>query len=146
MSLKAKTLPPLSVLKSRVKYSRVIAALCYFLLLISVTAWYLFIHPVDTANPWVIWLLHFLPLAAFIKVIQKANPRGHAWLCFLLILYFNEAVLAATTVVATRWYGLFNTIVIVVLFISAMMFARWGGQYHRHPEKPGNEQTATSNE
>ncbi|MEM5527582.1 DUF2069 domain-containing protein [Gammaproteobacteria bacterium AS21] len=146
MSLKAKTLPPLSVLKSRVKYSRVIAALCYFLLLISVTAWYLFIHPVDTANPWVIWLLHFLPLAAFIKVIQKANPRGHAWLCFLLILYFNEAVLAATTVLATRWYGLFNTIVIVILFISAMMFARWGGQYLRHPDKPGNEQSATDNE
>jgi uncharacterized membrane protein len=140
MSLKAKTLPPLSVLVPRVKLCRYLSVICYFALLASLTLWYLVIHPVDTANPWVIWLLHFLPLAAFIKVIQTGNPRGHAWLCFLLILYFNEAVLAATTVVDTRWYGTLNAFIIVTLFISAMMFARWAGQYKRHPQRSENEQ------
>ena len=135
MSLKAKVLPPISFLKPRVKLCRYLTVGCYFSLLISFSAWYLIIHPVNTANHWVIWLLHFLPLAAFIKVIQTGNPRGHAWLCFLLILYFNEAVLAATTVVSSMWYGIFNTLMVTVLFISAMMYARWAGQYARHPQR-----------
>jgi uncharacterized membrane protein len=135
MSLKTKVLPPISFLLPRIKICRYLAVASYFILILSLSAWYLIIHPVNTANPWVIWLLHFLPLAAFINVIQKGNPRGHAWLCFLLILYFNEAVLEATTVVVSRWYGTFNSLVIVVLFISSMMFARWAGQYNRHPDK-----------
>jgi len=134
MSLKAKILPPISYLKPRIKLCRYLTVGCYFALLISLSAWYLVIHPVNTANPWVIWLLHFLPLAAFIKVIQRGEPRGHAWLCFLLILYFNEAVLAATTVLASRYYGILNTLLITVLFCSAMMYARWAGQYRRHPD------------
>ncbi len=138
MSLQAKILPPLSVLEPKIKISRYLTVICYFLLLISLTLWYLFLYPIDTAHPWVIWLLHFLPLAAFIKVIQTGNPRGHAWLCFLLILYFNEAVLAATTVLETRWLGIFNSFVIVILFISAMMYARWAGQYKRHPDRVQN--------
>ncbi len=135
MSLRAKVLPPISYLQPRVKVCRYLTIFCYFSLLISFTAWYLFIHPVDTANPWVIWLLHFLPVAAFLKVIQQGNPRGHAWLCFLLILYFNEAVLAATTVPYSMWYGTINTFLITVLFTSAMMYARWAGQYFRHPDR-----------
>ncbi|EPJ43221.1 MAG: hypothetical protein OFPII_42920 [Osedax symbiont Rs1] len=138
MSLQAKILPPLSVLEPKIKTSRYLAVICYFLLLISLTLWYLVLYPIDTAHPWVIWLLHFLPLAAFIKVIQTGNPRGHAWLCFLLIMYFNEAVLAATTVLETRWLGIFNSFVIVILFISAMMYARWAGQYKRHPDRAKN--------
>lgn len=139
MSLKAKILPPLHILLPRVKICRYLSVICYFILLLSFSVWYLIIHPVNTANPWVIWLLHFLPLAAFIKVIQTGNPRGHAWLCFLLILYFNEAVLAATTVVNTKWFGLFNTLIISVLFVSAMMYARWAGQYARHPDRTVDE-------
>lgn len=135
MSLKAKVLPPINYLKPRVKVCRYLTVICYFAILVSFTAWYLFIHPVDTANPWVIWLLHFLPIAAFIKVIQRGEPRGHAWLCFLLILYFNEAVLAATTIEYSMWYGIINTFLITTLFISAMMYARWAGQYLRHPDR-----------
>ncbi len=135
MSLQAKILPPVSFLIPRIKICRYLSVTCYFILMISLSAWYLIIHPVDTANPWVIWLLHFLPLAGFIKVIQTGNPRGHAWLCFLLILYFNEAVLQATTVEFSKWYGTFNSLLIVVLFISSMMFARWAGQYSRHPDR-----------
>ncbi|MGB1239190.1 MAG: DUF2069 domain-containing protein [Pseudomonadales bacterium] len=136
--MKAKVLPPIDYLRPRIKLCRRLSIVSYFALLVLFTLWYLIIHPVDTANPWVIWLLHFLPIAAFIKTVQRGDPRGHAWLCFMLILYFNEAVLAATTVLDTRLFGSIYTLIVVVLFVSAMMYARWAGQYRRHPDNPVN--------
>lgn len=143
--MKTKILPPIEYLRPRIKVCRYLSVICYFSLLVLFSAWYLIIHPVNTANPWVIWLLHFLPIAAFIKVIQTGNPRGHAWLCFLLILYFNEAVLAATTVLDTRIFGSIYVFIVVTLFISAMMFARWGGMYKRHPDRLKDPRATTTN-
>lgn len=100
-------------------------------LLLLLSLWYLWLHPVGVNHPWVIWLIHVLPLACFIPTVRRASPRGHAWLCFVLLLYFNEAVLAAFTQVATRNFGLVYAALVMVLFTAAMLYARWGSQYQR---------------
>lgn len=110
--------------------SRAITRISYIALLLLFTLWYLLIAPAATANPWVIWLVHLLPLLGFAPVIISGNPRGHAWLCFVLLFYFLGAVLA-TLMPPTRWLGLAESLLLCVLFTSAMMYARWQSQLNR---------------
>ena len=117
-------------LAEKVKLSHLITKISYFALLILLTLWYLVIAPAQTDHPWVIWLIHFLPLVAFIRIVIKGDARGHAWLCFVLLLYFIGAVFA-TMMPLTRWLGLTEAILICILFTSAMMFARWKSQHDR---------------
>jgi uncharacterized membrane protein len=72
-----------------------------------------------------------LPLLAFAPVVIKGKPRGHAWLCFVLLLYFLEAVIAALIPPPTRWLGLIDCTLLVTLFTSAMLYARWRSQLDR---------------
>lgn len=117
-------------LAQKARFSRIITLISYTALLLLLTAWYLFIAPAKGDNPWVIWLVHFLPLIAFIRVIVRGDARGHAWLCFLLLFYFLGAVLA-TLMPPTRWLGLAESILLCTLFTGAMMFARWQSQLDR---------------
>lgn len=111
-------------LSCKTRFSRVLTLASYFGLLLLFTAWYLIIAPANADRPWVIWLIHLLPLLAFAPAVVKGNPRGHAWLCFVLLLYFMEAVLAALTP-AHLVLGLIECALTAILFTSAMMFARW---------------------
>ena len=122
-------------LKQKMDWSRKLTIVSFIGLLVLYTLWSLFIHPIPSGRPWVIWALHFLPLAAFIPTVKSGNPRGHAWLCFVLILYFNEAVLAATTHIETRMFGIIGTALVTVLFTASMMYARWGSQYKRQTQQ-----------
>lgn len=117
-------------LACKTRASRILTLTSYFGLLLLFTLWYMLLHPAQSEHPWVIWLVHVLPLAAFMPVVLSGYPRGHAWLCFVLLLYFMEAVLAAL-VPATRWFGLLDVALLVTLFISAMMYARWKSRLNR---------------
>lgn len=117
-------------LAQKAKLSHQVSKFSYFALLILLTLWYLVIAPAKTEHPWVIWLVHFLPLFAFVRIVLRGDARGHAWLCFVLLLYFIGAVFA-TMMPLTRWLGLTEAILISVLFTSAMMFARWQSQLDR---------------
>lgn len=117
-------------LAKKVSISHQVSKVSYFALLILLTLWYLVIAPAQTDHPWVIWLIHFLPLVAFIRIVIRGDARGHAWLCFVLLLYFIGAVFA-TMMPPTRWLGLAEAILLCVLFTNAMMFARWKSQLDR---------------
>jgi len=117
-------------LACKTRISRLLTLLSYFALLLHFTLWYLWLQPAPSDHPWVIWLVHLLPLAAFAPVILSGAPRGHAWLCFALLIYFLEAVLAAM-VPPTRWLGLIEALLLTTLFTSAMLYARWKSQLIR---------------
>lgn len=133
--MRAKVLPPLAVLEPRAKLSYWLSASSYMAILALLSGWFLLLAPASAANPWVIWSLHAVPLLAFAGVVYKKAPRGHAWLCFVLILYFNEAVLMAATNPASRSFGIAYSLAVVIAFSSAMMYARWGSQLARHPDR-----------
>lgn len=118
-------------LATKTRLSRALVLLSYFGLLLLFSLWYLWLAPSQGDNPWVIWLVHLLPLLAFAPVVIKGKPRGHAWLCFVLLLYFLEAVIAAMIPPPTRWLGLLDCALLVTLFTSAMLYARWRSQLDR---------------
>ncbi|MGB0467252.1 MAG: DUF2069 domain-containing protein [Pontibacterium sp.] len=108
--------------------SRRITVLSYCSLLLLFTVWHLVIMPVPDANPWIILFFQTFILLAFAPTIVSGSPRGHAWLCFVLLLYFIQAVLAATNT-HTFVLGLTASILISILFTSAMMYTRWQSRY-----------------
>lgn len=116
-------------LRKKARITRVITIASYIGLMLLFALWYMVIHPLEVGKPWVIWAVHALPLACFIPTIKSGNPRGHAWLCFVLLVYFNEAVLATTTSVETRTFGAIYTLLVATLFTAAMMYTRWGSQF-----------------
>ncbi|WP_372737886.1 DUF2069 domain-containing protein [Neptunomonas sp.] len=119
----------MEALRKKARITRVITLASYIGLMLLFTLWYMVIHPLEVGKPWVIWALHVLPLACFIPALKSGNPRGHAWLCFVLLLYFIEAVLATTTSVETRIFGAIYTLLTATLFTAAMMYARWGSRF-----------------
>ncbi|SIS54128.1 DUF2069 domain-containing protein [Neptunomonas antarctica] len=118
-------------LRKKARITRVTSIASYIGLMVLFTLWFMVFHPLGTGKLWVIWAVHVLPLAGFIPSILSGNPRSHAWLCFVLLLYFIEAILAVTTSVETRTFGLFYTALVTTLFTSAMLYARWGSQFAR---------------
>lgn len=107
-----------------------ITRLTYIGLLAFYSVRLLILAPASSNNPWVIWLIYFLPLLGFAPAVLTGKPRPHAWLCFMLLLYFTGAVLTAIQPTLAI-YGWIESLLICVLFISAMMFARWQSQYLR---------------
>ncbi len=100
---------------------------CFFGLLALYTLRFMILAPASSEHPWVIWLLYTLPLLGFAPAVLKGTPRPHAWLCFVLLLYFTGAVLTAIQP-KLAIYGWIECGLIATLFTSAMMFARWQSQ------------------
>jgi uncharacterized membrane protein len=74
-----------------------------------------------------ILLVKLVPLVVFSPGLLRGNYKTCLWLCFVLLLYF--------TVNITRLFepnpGVLDfaeTVFLVMLFISAMMYARWRQQ------------------
>lgn len=126
-------------LATKVCYSRYLVLGSFIALLLLFSYWYLLVNPFNSEKPWVVWLLHVLPLAAFIPVMKSGNPKGHAWLCFMLLLYFIEATLTALLSIHSQLFGLAYALLTVVLFTSAMLFTRWASQWQRAQVESGND-------
>ncbi|MCP4597894.1 DUF2069 domain-containing protein [Neptuniibacter sp.] len=137
--------------RSKARLGRIVTVGSYLGLLAWFTLWHLFLIPAPTANPWVIWLIHMAPLLAFAHVIIKGSPRGHAWLCFVLLLLFIQAVLAASNP-NTLVYGIGYTLLVSTLFTGAMMYTRWRARYNKQlahwaeQEKNQEEQNQTKSD
>ena len=117
-------------LDTKARLSGLITQLSFFGLLIFYTLRFLYLAPAPTEHPWVIWLIHLLPLIGFSPAVIRGTPRPHAWLCFVLLLYFTGSVLTAIQP-HLAIYGWIESLLIVTLFTSAMLFARWQSQYLR---------------
>lgn len=116
--------------KSKAALSGMITKVSFFGLLILYTVRFLWLAPSSGEHPWVIWLVHILPLIGFTPYIVKGVPRPHAWLCFVLTLYFLGAVLSAIQP-QIAVYGFIEVLLIITLFSAAMMFARWQSRWLR---------------
>ena len=127
---------------SKSRFARRVTVTTYISLLVWFTAWHLIIDPAPTAHPWVIWLIHVLPLLAFAHVIISGKPRGHAWLCFVLLLIFTMAVQSAFNP-NTFIYGLGYSIMVAILFTSSMMYARWNSRYNKQLAHWKKQETTT---
>ena len=82
--------------------------------------------PSQTSTALIIGGAKSLPLMLFIPfILKKTNYKLYAWLCFLLILYYCWAVLNAFVPGIEGTVGMFECALVVLLFTSSMLSARW---------------------
>lgn len=130
MAKTEKPLPSLDWLEPRLKLSRVISLGCFFALALLLLLWNLLFAELHGARPWVVLMIELTPLALMAPGIITGNARAHAWVCFVVNLYFIQGVLAAIDP-NRMLYGWIQAILSVTLFCSALMYTRWRFQYDR---------------
>ena len=127
---KAKKLPALEWLQPRLKLSHRLSIFFVLGLVVLLAVWNLFYANLHGARTWVIMLIELVPLAIVLPGILLGNARAHAWMCFIVNLYFIKGVVA-TLDPSRFWLGMLEILLSVGLFVSAMLYTRWRFQYNR---------------
>ncbi len=113
-----------TTLASKIKLSRSLSLIGYALILaILIVTTFQFPPPEGTSLALVLGI-KLLPLLILLPGMLKGTLRPYIWLCFVLLLYFTQAVLYVTQ---TDWYWLYTLlgVLIIVVFLTAMMHVHW---------------------
>lgn len=111
-------------LEARALLSYRITLALYLAFLAFMAVGMLWVVPADREPSVIVWAVASLPLLVFLPGLLRKNFRSYIWLCFVLLLYFLKLVL-------NLWHPLVSWVdwalvsVLVALYISAMLFARW---------------------
>lgn len=70
-------------------------------------------------------LLMVVPLLFPLRGILHGRPYTHAWASFLALFYFLHGVGEAWAGADTAWLGMLEVVFSVMLFIGAILFARF---------------------
>jgi uncharacterized membrane protein len=108
-----------------------ISRISYIGLFVFFSVWYLIVIAQEAHALWSVWLFHCLPLLAFAPFLVNGSTRGHVWLCFVLLIYFNGAILMCAAGGEQLIGGLIYTFLVCTLFTSSMMYSRWASQLIR---------------
>ncbi|KAF0865311.1 DUF2069 domain-containing protein [Pseudomonas sp. LD120] len=130
MAKKPKVLPTEQWLEPRVRLMRVVALLCFFGLVGLLCTYYLLLADLHGARPWVILLIELVPLLLMAPGMLSGSARGHAWMCFVVNLYFIKGALAAYDP-NRHGFGLLEMFASLALFSSALLYVRWRFQLNR---------------
>jgi uncharacterized membrane protein len=104
--------------------SRTVVLVTYVVLLLLFTYTTIIVPPLQREPSYLVLMMHLLPLLLFLPGMLRGNPRSYIKLCFILLLYFMLSV-ANMFIPEYGWYPWLETAVLVVLFVAAMMHARW---------------------
>ena len=72
---------------------------------------------------WTVWLIQCVPLLIFTPGLLSLHRRTFLWLCFVILLYFINAVVAVMRPNANLLDYTFM-LCVVLLFVGAMLSAR----------------------
>ncbi|HQQ64099.1 MAG TPA: DUF2069 domain-containing protein [Pseudomonadales bacterium] len=79
---------------------------------------------------WQVWLLQTTLLCVNIPGILQSRARSAIWLCFLLMFYFLLYIDRCAEPLHRGIY-IFMSLLVLTLFTSTMLFARWQAQADR---------------
>ncbi|MFK4025459.1 DUF2069 domain-containing protein [Stutzerimonas balearica] len=130
MARKNKPLPAQAWLEPRVRVVRAVSLLSYLALFLLVGIWNGVFADLHGARTWVVLSILLIPLLIVAPGVLLGHARAHAWLCFVVNLYFIRGVLAAFDP-ARSLYGWTEALVSLVLFCSALLYTRWKSQLDR---------------
>jgi uncharacterized membrane protein len=86
-------------------------------------AWELRLAPIQPGGSWLI--LKCLPLLAPLFGILNARRYTYQWASMLILLYFTEGIVRATTDTGTaQWLAIAETVLSLIFFASTVAFAR----------------------
>ncbi len=105
-------------------------ALLAMLLLLAAIALQTLVAPSGNRQPnVVVWLLLSLPLLIFLPGLWRGGVRSFAWLSFVSMLYFAQAVTAVFA--APRVLTVLELVASVALFVCTLLFVRWRARADR---------------
>jgi len=130
LARKPKPLPSLEWLTPRVRISRALSLISFIALAALLLTWNLVFADLHGARPWVVISIQLIPLLLVAPGMISGSPRAHAWLCFIVNLYFIQGVLAAINP-ARMMFGWLEAMISLVLFVAALLYTRWSYQYSR---------------
>ncbi len=117
---------PRKELNLKLNISRWLTLISYFgLLAILLVGLIIFPLP-EESRLWVILAVLWLPLLIFLPAVLTRNPRGHAWLCFVSLVYFMQGT-TTFIVPGKAGIGALQALLALTLFTAAMMYGRWRG-------------------
>jgi uncharacterized membrane protein len=93
------------------------------LLIFLCLAWELRLAPIQPGGSWLV--LKCLPLLAPLFGILNGRRYTYQWSSMLILLYFTEGVVRATTETSTgQWLGAIETLLSIAFFFAAVAYAR----------------------
>ncbi|MER2298568.1 DUF2069 domain-containing protein [Pseudomonas promysalinigenes] len=130
MARKPKVLPSLDWLAPRLRLARALS-LAFFLGLIALLVvnnlWFANLHG---ARVEVILAIEVVPLLLLLPGMLLGSARAHAWVCFVVNIYFIKGVLAAFDP-ARAVFGWVEIVASLGLFIAGLLYVRWKFQFER---------------
>jgi uncharacterized membrane protein len=101
-----------------------LAACCSLIALIFLClAWELRLAPVQTGGSWL--ALKCLPLLAPLLGILNGRRYSYQWASMLILLYFSEGIVRATTERgASQWLAIVETVLSLTFFCATVGYAR----------------------
>jgi len=140
LSRPKKPLPPLAWLEPRLSATRWLCLVLLSALLLLLVLWNGLFADLNGARWPLVLAIELIPLVIVLPGVLRGKARAHAWLCFVLNLYFIKGVLA-TLQPARQVFGWIELSLSVLLFITALLYVRWRFQYER---RLAGEDAATS--
>jgi uncharacterized membrane protein len=105
-------------------------ALLATLVLLAVIALQTLVAPSGNRQPnIVVWLVLSLPLLVFLPGLWRGSVRSLAWLSFVSMLYFAQAVTAVFAGLGA--VTVLELLASVALFIFTLLFVRWRARAER---------------
>lgn len=93
------------------------------LLIFLCLAWELRLAPIQPGGSWLV--LKCLPLLAPLFGILNGRRYTYQWASMLILLYFTEGIVRATTETGTgQWLAIVETFLSVVFFAATVAYAR----------------------
>jgi len=125
-----KPLPALDWLAPRLAFTLHLNWILLGALLLLLVLWNALFADLNGARWPVVMAVELAPLLIVLPGIARGRARAHAWLCFVLNLYFIKGVLACLHP-ARQWLGALEIALSLLLFVSALCYVRWRFQYER---------------
>lgn len=93
------------------------------LLIFLCLAWELRLAPIQPGGSWLV--LKCLPLLAPLFGILNGRRYTYQWASMLILLYFTEGIVRATTETGTgQWLAMAETLLSIVFFAATVAYAR----------------------
>ena len=130
MARTKKPLPSLQWLEPRMKLSRALSLFSFIALVLLLLIWNLAFADLHGARIGVVLAIQLIPLALLAPGLIMGNARAHAWICFVVNIYFIQGVLAAIDP-QRALFGALEAVISFGLFCCALLYTRWRFQYDR---------------
>lgn len=112
-------------------FSRWLTLASYFALLGLLMLWQTVLAPPQVLPVSLVLVLLVGPLLFPLRGLLHGRPYTHAWTSFLVLIYFIHGVVEAWSDPAVRLYAGLEILFSVLLYSSALLYARFRGRQLR---------------